>query len=83
LSQNSPCSIATDYAVRISKCTTKPELEAIGQEIKANLKQVVGFEGWLRDFYESKLNFDLNAPVYKPEDILNKEGLKKLAKGEL
>jgi hypothetical protein len=53
--RNDPCSIATEYADRMSKCTTIVDLEAIGAEIKGNLAAVLGFESWLRDWYSSCL----------------------------
>ena len=81
--KNDPCSIATDYAVSISKCQTIAELEAIGQVIKANLKDVVGYEEWLRDIYFSKLNYDLMIPDVPLEDKLNAAGKKALKRGEL
>ena len=77
------CSEATMYADRISKCKTIAELETIGQEIKANLKDVVGWEQWLRDIYFSKLNYDLKIPDVPFENILNKAGKKALERGEI
>ena len=38
--KNDFCDKATTYATRISECKTIAELEAIGQEIKVNLKDI-------------------------------------------
>jgi hypothetical protein len=80
LSQNDPCAIATEYADRMSKCATIAELRAIGDEIKANLDKVAGFEGWLRDWYVSRAT-DLNTPSIPFENTLNSAGKKALKKG--
>ena len=75
------CSEATLYADRMYKCKTIVELRAIGAEIKANLKDVVGWEEWLRDCYVSK-STDLNTPDTPFESTLNPLGKKKFLKGE-
>jgi len=76
-----PCSIATDLAARMSKCSTIIELRALGLEIKANLAGVAGFEDWLRDWYTSRA-ITLSAPDKPFEDTLNAKGKKKYLKGE-
>lgn len=74
------CSKATKYAERMSKCATIVELRAIGDEIKANLRDVVGWEEWLRDMFVSKAT-DLNTLNIPFENTLNAEGRKAYKKG--
>ena len=77
-----PCRLATKYADRLSKCKTVEELKHIGAEIKADLKNLVGWEQWLRDCYIS-CETTLTAPANIPEECLNKLGIAALEKGEI
>lgn len=76
------CRLATNYAERLSKCKTVEELKHVGLDIKTDLKNLSGYEDWLRDWYRS-CEISITAPHLIPEECLNKEGLKALAKGEI
>jgi len=80
--KDDPCSIATRFAEKLSKCGTIVELERIGAEIKASLKEVEGWEDWLRSWYASRF-ITLSEPKLVPEECLNAEGIKALARGEI
>ena len=48
-----PCKLATEYAVALSKASSMEELKEIGQDIKIDKPNLVGWVDWLRDQYES------------------------------
>ena len=77
-----PCALATRYYEKMSKCKTIAELQAVGMEIKADLNNLAGFEDWLRSGYQSCAD-TIKAPEFKPEEALNKEGIKAWKRGEL
>ena len=77
-----PCRLATSYADRLSKCKTVEELKHVGLDIKTDLKNLAGYEDWLRDWYRS-CEISITAPELIPEECLNKEGLKALKEGKI
>lgn len=82
MSKNDPCSIATEFYVKISKCTTIIELNRIGVEIKASLKNVEGWVEWLRCGWQSQYD-TLSAPKLVPEECLNAKGIAALKRKEI
>jgi len=76
------CELATKYYEKMSKCKTIEELFVVGQEIKADEKNLEGWIEWLRDGYKS-ISDTIKAPIIPIEDMLNKEGLRALARGEI
>ena len=74
MTRNDPCNIATEYAERMSTARTVIELKAIGQEIKTNITNIIGWEQWLRDWYSSRLH-DLKTIKTTPKEVLSKAGL--------
>ena len=48
------CTVATTYAIRISKSDTLEDLRAVWMEINTNIKTVKGWYEWLTDLKDSK-----------------------------
>ena len=59
------CKRATAYAERIMKASSLDELALIGAEVKADIKNVAGWESWLRDIWISRHD-DFTLPM--PEE---------------
>ena len=77
-----PETLASQYADMMMRAKTSIELALISGLIKKNLKDLVGYEDWLRDIWRSAHD-NIMAPDCKPEDVLNKEGLRALKEGKL
>jgi hypothetical protein len=77
-----PCNLATDFAVRLMKARDLPELASISSEVRARLRDLTGWEDWLRDIWTSR-NTDLKGPYIPFEDTLNAAGRRALKKGLL
>ena len=76
------CELATKYYEKMSKCKTIEELFIVGQEIKADDKNLEGWIDWLRCGYMS-MSDTIKAPIIPIEECLNKEGLRVMDRGEI
>ena len=77
-----PCDLATDFAVRLMAARDLTELASISSEVRARLRDLTGWEDWLRDIWTSR-NIDLKGPDTPFEETLNAAGRKALKRGEL
>jgi hypothetical protein len=47
------CELATEFAIKMSEAHSIEELDRIAGEVKVFLKDLMGWEDWLRDEYRS------------------------------
>ena len=76
------CDLATDFAVRLMAARDLTELASISSEVRARLRDLTGWEDWLRDIWTSR-NIDLKGPDVPFEETLNAAGMRALKKGTL
>jgi len=80
--KNDPCDLATKFADELMGARDLAELGQICVEIKARLHDLGEMLPWLRDIYASA--YKCLTMKEKPiEELLNKEGLKALERGEI
>lgn len=77
-----PCDLATNFAVRLMAARDLTELASISSEVRARLRDLTGWEDWLRDIWWSR-NQDLKGPDIPFEETLNVAGRKAYKKGTL
>lgn len=76
------CPIATEYAVRISKCSSEQDLRFLWEEI-TRARDTIG-QDWY--FWLSTIKFGKKEelkPKKSAEDLFNKDGLNAIKRGEI
>jgi len=75
------CILAAQYADSMHKARNELELLSIARKIKADLKNLSGFEDWLRSEWRSANEAMKKRGIGEFSDCLNAEG-KKWARGQ-
>ena len=77
-----PIDLAIIYYDKLQKVEDKAQLSVLALEIRGRLGDLVGYEDWLRDAWQSR-NYSLSLPNVPFESTLNKAGLKALKRGQI